>query len=1055
MTCPRFAFAVVLLTFLLSHDARPQRVLLDDFETLAGWTPIVSEGAKLTIVPGEGTSGRAMVMDFNLAGVYGYVIAQKEFALELPSNYQFTFDMRAEAPVNNFEFKLIDDQDNVFWIKKLSVEYPKTWTRQSIKKRHLAFAWGPARREEIRTVRKIQFVVSVATGGTGRVFVDNFRFEPIDDQAGQTARAEVEASSSATGSLPRIDAAGTVMTDWRSGKGGEEQWVNAGFHRLKEVGGLVIDWDSTDFAVSYDVLLSDDGKEWTKAYSVNNGNGGRDYVSTREGEGRFFKLALNKSSRKNGYGIRRMELKGPGFSTSPNHFFRAIAADAKPGLYPEYLQDRQSYWTVMGVDGDTKEALINEQGQIEVDRLQFSLEPFLYVDNQLVTWSDVTTTLSLLDDYLPIPSVTWTYNNVWKLTVQAVAAGVPGNSLLGVKYSLERNAAQAKARLFIAMRPFQVNPPWQALNIEGGVSRIDSVSYQDGVVQVNGVNVIPMTPATRFGAAEFDNGHVTEFLARGAVPPDQQVRDHFGYASAALEYEFDVKPGETKEVYLAVPFHGWRGSPTPNMSPQSAQIYYSLMLAQTRGLWGSKLDRVQITLPSSAQPVINTIKSNLAYILINRDGPGIQPGSRSYERSWIRDGSLTCSALLRTGHRDEVREFIDWYAKGQFPSGKIPCVIDTRGPDAVPEHDSHGQFIYAVLQYFLFTKDTLWLRGKFDAVAKTVRYIQSLRAERRTDTYRNGTAEQRACYGLVPESISHEGYWDVPRHSYWDDFFVLRGLKDATTIAGVLGDRKLEKEFAAERDDFRKDLYASIHLAMENKKIEYIPGCAELGDFDATSTTIAIDPGGELGNIPEPQLRNTFDKYYAFFVERKRGDFLNYTPYETRVIGSFVRLGQKKRAVEALDFFMHDRRPPAWNHWAEVVWRDPNTPKYIGDMPHTWVGSDFIRSVLSMFVYDREHDGSHLLAAAIPDAWVSDTAGVRISNLPTTHGTLDYALRKKGKNVVAEVSGSFDAPNHPLILASPLLAPLRGVTVDGTKVPLSRSGEVVIKRLPARVVLTY
>jgi hypothetical protein len=54
-------------------------------------------------------------------------------------------------------------------------------------------------------------------------------------------------------------------------------------------------------------------------------------------------------------------------------------------------------------------------------------------------------------------------------------------------------------------------------------------------------------------------------------------------------------------------------------------------------------------LPESANRIVNTYKANLAYILINRDKAGIQPGSRSYERSWIRDGALTSSALLKSG----------------------------------------------------------------------------------------------------------------------------------------------------------------------------------------------------------------------------------------------------------------------------------------------------------------------------------------------------------------------------------------------------------------------
>ncbi len=65
-----------------------------------------------------------------------------------------------------------------------------------------------------------------------------------------------------------------------------------------------------------------------------------------------------------------------------------------------------------------------------------------------------------------------------------------------------------------------------------------------------------------------------------------------------------------------------------------------------------------------------------------------------------------------------------------------------------------------------------------------------------------------------------------------------------------------------------KNLYQSIDLAMKMHNINYIPGCVELGDFDATSTTVALYPGNELNNLPEPQLQNTFDKYYDYFNKR-------------------------------------------------------------------------------------------------------------------------------------------------------------------------------------------
>ncbi len=141
-------------------------------------------------------------------------------------------------------------------------------------------------------------------------------------------------------------------------------------------------------------------------------------------------------------------------------------------------------------------------------------------------------------------------------------------------------------------------------------------------------------------------------------------------------------------------------------------------LDETIDFWKAKLNHIKFNLPQSADRIVNTYKSNLAYILINRDKAGIQPGSRSYERSWIRDGALTSSALLKSGIVDEVKDFIDWYTANQFENGKVPCVVDSRGPDPVPENDSHGEMIYLIREYFNFTKDTTFLRSKNENVKK-------------------------------------------------------------------------------------------------------------------------------------------------------------------------------------------------------------------------------------------------------------------------------------------------------------------------------------------------
>ena len=124
-------------------------------------------------------------------------------------------------------------------------------------------------------------------------------------------------------------------------------------------------------------------------------------------------------------------------------------------------------------------------------------------------------------------------------------------------------------------------------------------------------------------------------------------------------------------------------------------------------------------------------------------------------------------------------------------------------------------------------------------------------------------------------------------------------------------------------------------------------------------------------------------------------------------------------------------------------------------MPHTWVGSDYIRSVLTMFVYDRERDSSHVLCAGIPDQWVRDPAGVKVEGLATYHGTISYVLKSKGKRVIADVSGSFETAHHRLVIMAPLTGTLSRVTVNGRRVPVRANREFVLDVLPSTVEFTY
>src|SRR5262249_9113003 len=150
----------------------------------------------------------------------------------------------------------------------------------------------------------------------------------------------------------------------------------------------------------------------------------------------------------------------------------------------------------------------------------------------LVTWAQAEVTQQLDDGYVPIPSVVWEYRGL-RLTVTPFVTADSGSSTLYVRYRLENHGDHgAPADLFIAIRPFQVTPPWQSLNMVGGLSRIQELRFDSGTVWVNRrMAIAPVTAPDHAGATTFEEGSITDFLLDDRVPQRERVTDPFGFAS--------------------------------------------------------------------------------------------------------------------------------------------------------------------------------------------------------------------------------------------------------------------------------------------------------------------------------------------------------------------------------------------------------------------------------------------------------------------------------------------------------------------------------------------
>ncbi|BDX38911.1 hypothetical protein CYCD_22660 [Tenuifilaceae bacterium CYCD] len=1046
---------LLLSALLISFIGKAQTQLLDNFESKDKWNFIKSDGVNVNLSVDKGIKSKSLRFDYDFTKGTGYGGIQKFISIDLPDNYEFTFYIKGQSPENNFEIKFIDSTgNNVWWENNRNYTFPNDWKKIRIKKRHISFAWGPTSNHNLNHISRIEFTVSSFFGGKGTIWLDSLEFRPLPPETNIYPTPSINASSCSGNHTPELILDNIDDTYWL-GKNSKENNIIVDFKTQREFGGLEIHWRKEFIPTSFEISLSENGKNWEKAYSVTNNKSDKSYIRLPEAECRFVKIQLNNRS-----GISEIKFLDINSSLTKNDFISYIADKSGKGDYPRYFSKQASFWTITGLNKDAKEALINEDGMVEVEKAAFSIEPMIKLNDTLFNWSNVNATQSLegidnLNQASVIPNVSWQCNNV-KFTTDITATGEANiNSKLLVRYTFENQSATPKdIKLYLLIRPYQVNPYYQFLNTMGGVGKITKIKKIDqNTIEVDNKIIYSQQNYDSFTATTLDEGNLVDFIRNNSLTHSKQAFDPVGLANGIVQYNLHLNPNSKTQILLAIPFYSHSNTLSAKETEEIATGF-----STSANFWKNEINYVKFNLPESANRIIKAYRANLAYILINRDKTGIQPGSRSYDRSWIRDGALTSSALIKSGIVKEVKEFIDWYSLYLFEDGKVPCVVDFRGPDPVPENDSHGEYIYLIREYFNFTKDTAFLRDKNRQILKVVDYIESLIAQRSTDYYKNGNDSIRSLYGLVPESISHEGYSAKPMHSYWDNFFTVKGLKDAAEIQRILGENKEFERINNLRETFSQNLYNSIRLAMKNHNINYIPGCAELGDFDATSTTISLTPCNEFANLPKPEIYNTFDKYYEFFRNRRDGklEWENYTPYENRIIGSFIMLNEPEKAHELIDYFLNNQRPQGWYHWAEVVWNNYRTPKFIGDMPHTWVGSDFINAIRTMFVYEDEEDKSLVLGAALYPDWINSENGMSVENLPTYYGEISYSIQKNDNSYTFSIYGNLQLPENGIKIKNFNGNKLPSmVKINGENSELFTNKEITVKSVPAKVVITY
>ncbi|MDP9440951.1 MAG: hypothetical protein M3P34_01960, partial [Actinomycetota bacterium] len=398
----------------------------------------------------------------------------------------------------------------------------------------------------------------------------------------------------------------------------------------------------------------------------------------------------------------------------------------------------------------------------------------------------------------------------------------------------------------------------------------------------------------------------------------------------------------------------------------------------------------------------SAVAANTSYLLLFHEGADVVPGPFTYHRFWFRDAAYLLAALDRYGFHPEAAEVIRHFPARQRVDGFF---FSQR-----QEWDANGAAIWSMAEHWRLTGDLSCI--EMASVARGARWIDRKRHAKRR-------RKDPALRGLMPASISaeHLGPFD---YFYWDDFWSLRGLRDAAALLAAGGEAELADATASAAAALEADLTASMAMVADRTGSLVIPaGPRRRVDTGIIGSLVACSP---LGLLPpdHPGIAATAEAvrdrfcvgpaFYQGISHTGQGTYL------TLQLAAVELVAGDRRCLDRLQWLVEVATPTFT--WPEAI-HPTLGGGCMGDGHHGWAAADFLSLVRNLLV--REVDAGLVLASMLPPEWRGQ--GLEVHDAPTHFGTLSFAVRWHGERPALLWDLEQRAGSGPVTLTAPGLDP--------------------------------
>jgi hypothetical protein len=369
---------------------------------------------------------------------------------------------------------------------------------------------------------------------------------------------------------------------------------------------------------------------------------------------------------------------------------------------------------------------------------------------------------------------------------------------------------------------------------------------------------------------------------------------------------------------------------------------------------------------------------NVAVKTIILHSPGdIYPGPFTYKRFWFRDAAFILRAMMATGLLKNIEKIIDRFPGRQTPDGYF---MSQDG-----EWDSNGQTIW-IMKHF---RDTTNRNLKKEWMASIYRGAQWIEHKRRT------TDKDPLHAGLLPAGFSADHFGPSDFY-YWDDFWAVAGLRDASLLARAQNDPKTAEDFQREADGLLntlEDNIASVQSRLHHPGIPASP--TRRMDAGAIGCLVASYPLQIYAARDERILQTTkflMGKYFlhgAFYHEISHSGINIYLTLHIAQV--LLRAGDPK-FFDIVKSVAELATPTG--QWPEAI--HPRTKGgCMGDGQHVWASAEWVMMLRNMFVREEQSEQMLILCSGIPQEWLKPNETLFLGPTQTMYGEISVTIKVK------------------------------------------------------------